>query len=43
MATVPNDYLNKLIDLETTIQGIIDSGEAVFPNELQDVMNEIGL
>lgn len=43
MATVPNDYLNKLIDLETTIHEIIGSGDAVFPDELQYIMDDIGL
>lgn len=43
MATVPNDYLNKLIDLETTIESLIDNNENISADELKDVMKEIGL
>lgn len=43
LATVPNDYLNKLIQLEDVIQGLIDNDEDVSASELKETVKEIGL
>ncbi|EER75607.1 hypothetical protein [Weissella paramesenteroides] len=43
LATVPNDYLNKLIQLEDVIQGFIDNDEGISASELKETVKEIGL
>lgn len=40
MTTVPNEYFNKLIDLETTIESLIDNNENISADELKDVMKK---
>lgn len=43
MTTVPNDYLNMLIQLEDVIQGLIDNDEGISASELKETVKEIGL
>lgn len=43
LATVPNDYLNKLVELEDVVQGLVDNNEDVSASELKETVKEIGL